>query len=165
MAKKKITEIVEEVLKDFLTENGYELYSTEFVKEGRDWFLRIFADLSRDRDEEGNPVYIGTEDCEKISRYLSAILDELDPIEQNYYLEVSSPGMDRPLVKPEHYAKYVGRDVEIRLYRGIDGTKNIEGVLAAFAPEEGRVCIKDYDGKEWILKTDEIAKANLAVIF
>ena len=73
--------------------------------------------------------------------------------------------MDRPLVKPEHYAKYVGRDVEIRLYRGIDGTKNIEGVLAAFAPEEGRVCIKDYDGKEWILKTDEIAKANLAVIF
>ena len=51
MAKKKITEIVEEVLKDFLTENGYELYSTEFVKEGRDWFLRIFADLSRDRDE------------------------------------------------------------------------------------------------------------------
>ena len=165
MTKQNIRKLIEELISEFLNENGLELWNVEFQKEGRDWFLRIFADLSRDRDEEGNPVYIGTEDCEKISRYLSGRLDELDPIEQNYYLEVSSPGMDRPLVKPEHYAKYVGRDVEIRLYRGIDGTKNIEGVLAAFAPEEGRVCIKDYDGKEWILKTDEIAKANLAVIF
>lgn len=165
MAKKKITETVEELLDGFLQENGYELYSTEFVKEGRDWFLRVFADLARETDDSGNPVYIGTEDCEKISRFLSAKLDELDPIEQNYYLEVSSPGMDRPLLKPEHFIRYTGRDVEIKLYKGKDGRKTVEGVLKAFNPEDETLLIKDSEGKEWMLKTDEIAKANLAVIF
>ena len=100
MAKKKITDTVEELLADFLEREGYELYDCEFVKEGRDWFLRVYVD----RTAEGE--YIGTEDCEKVSRFLSEKLDEADPIEQNYYLEVSSPGMDRKLMKREHYARY-----------------------------------------------------------
>lgn len=157
MARKKITEITEELLLDFLPGEGYELYSTEFVKEGKDWFLRVFIDR-RDGGE-----YIGIEDCEKVSRYLSARLDEADPIEQNYYLEVSSPGMDRQLIKPEHYVKFKGSEVEIKLYKGVDGTKNICGVLGEL--KENTIKVTDHDGREWNLELAEIAKAKLAVIF
>ena len=157
MAKKKITEIAAEMMADFLQQEGYELYNIEFVKEGKDWFLRVYVDLA---SGEG---YIGTEDCEKVSRYLSEKLDEDDPIEQNYYLEVSSPGMDRPLLKKEHYERYAGSEVEIRLYKGKDGTKNIQGVLEGIEGEV--VTVTDHDNKKWELELSEIAKANLAVIF
>ena len=86
MAKIRIKELVAEELAGFLGENGLELYNVEFIKEGKDWFLRVYID--RTDDSSGG---ISTDDCEKVSRYLSARLDELDPIEQNYYLEVSSP--------------------------------------------------------------------------
>lgn len=156
MAGKRITDTVEEILADFLRQEGYELYNCEFVKEGKDWFLRVYVD----RAAQGE--YIGTEDCEKVSRFLSERLDELDPIEQNYYLEVSSPGMDRKLLKPEHYSRYAGSEVEIRLYRGKDGTKNIQGVLDGI--EGDVVTVTDYEGKVWKLELSEIAKANLAVL-
>lgn len=157
MAKKKITEIAAEMMSDFLAAEGYELYNIEFVKEGKDWFLRVYVDMA---SGEG---YIGTEDCEKVSRFLSEKLDEEDPIEQNYYLEVSSPGMDRPLLKREHYERYVGSEVEIRLYKGKDGSKNIQGVLESIEGET--VTVTDHDNKKWELELSEIAKANLAVIF
>ena len=157
MAKKKITEIAAEMMADFLQQEGYELYNIEFVKEGKDWFLRVYVDMA---SGEG---YIGTEDCEKVSRFLSEKLDEEDPIEQNYYLEVSSPGMDRPLLTKAHYERYVGSEVEIRLYKGKDGTKNIQGVLDSIEGET--VTITDHDNKKWELELAEIAKANLAVIF
>lgn len=157
MAKKKITAVAEELLTDFLAVEGYELYNLEFIKEGKDWFLRVYIDKP---ETEG---YIGTEDCEKVSRFLSEKLDEEDPIEQNYYLEVSSPGMDRELIKPEHYKRYTGCEVEIKLYRGKDGTKNIRGTLVNFSDD--RVQVRDQDGKEWELQLDEIAKTKLAVIF
>ena len=157
MAKKKITEIVEEMLEDFLRQEGYELYNAEFVTEGRDWFLRVYIDKTV-TDE-----YVGTEDCEKVSRFLSEKLDEEDPIEQNYYLEVSSPGMDRPLLKRSHYERYIGREVEIRLYKGKDGTKNIQGVLKDITGDD--ITVEDHDGREWKLQLSEIAKAKLAVIF
>lgn len=159
MAKKKITEIVEEMLVDFLDNEGYELYNTEFVKEGRDWFLRVYID----KPSCGENEYIGTEDCEKVSRFLSEKLDESDPIEQNYYLEVSSPGMDRPLLKRSHYERYVGSEVEVRLYKGKDGTKNIQGVLKNISGDN--IIVADHDGKDWELQLSEIAKAKLAVIF
>ena len=157
MAKKKITEIAAEMMSDFLAAEGYELYNIEFVKEGKDWFLRVYVDMA---SGEG---YIGTEDCEKVSRFLSEKLDEEDPIEQNYYLEVSSPGMDRPLLTKAHYERYVGSEVEIRLYKGKDGTKNIQGVLDSIEGET--VTVTDHDNKKWELELAEIAKANLAVIF
>ena len=162
MAKKKIIEITEELLADFMQENGYELYNCEFAKEGRDWFLRVYIDLA-----EG-AGYVSTEDCETVSRFLSEKMDETNPIEQNYYLEVSSPGMDRPLLRPEHYERYIGEEVEVKLYKGKDGTKRIEGVLEAFAKDESgeyKVVIKDHNDKEWDLQLAEIAKASLAVIF
>lgn len=167
MAKKKVIEVVEELSSEFLAAEGYELYNAEFVKEGRDWFLRVFIDYTDEKtDEDGNTLYIGTEDCEKVSRFLSEKLDEADPIEQNYYLEVSSPGMDRPLVKPEHYQRYIGEEVEIKLYRAINGTKNIEGILqsAEALEDDYEITVKDHDASEWTLKLSEIAKANLAVI-
>lgn len=157
MAKKKIIEIVADMTAGFFEQEGYELYNIEFVKEGKDWFLRVYVDLA---SGEG---YIGTEDCEKVSRFLSEKLDEEDPIEQNYYLEVSSPGMDRPLLKKEHYERYTGSEVEIKLYKGRDGTKNIQGILDGIAGDT--VTVTDHDNKEWQLQISEIAKANLAVIF
>jgi len=171
MGKKKITEVVAELAGPFLAEHGYELYNTEFVKEGRDWFLRVYIDKVQEAGQE--PVYISTEDCETVSRFLSEKLDEADPIEQNYYLEVSSPGLDRPLVRPEHYERYVGEEVEIRLYKATDGVKNIQGVLQAFDRDSGIVTVKAQiprkGGKTedivYELALSDIAKANLAVIF
>ncbi|MDO4546180.1 MAG: ribosome maturation factor RimP [Bacillota bacterium] len=157
MAKKKITDLVSELLEDFLAQEGYELYNTEFVKEGKDWFLRVYVDRA------SGDEYIGTEDCEKVSRFLSEQLDREDPIEQNYYLEVSSPGMDRALLKQEHYERFKGSQVEIKLYQGKDGTKNICGVLHDVSGDVIKVV--DQQDKEWTLQLSEIAKAKLAVIF
>ncbi len=198
MAKKKVTAIVEELLADFLAEEGLELYHCEFAKEGGDWFLKVFIDYAPEdttpaakagaaeadaaQAEETAPRYIGTDECEKVSRYLSEQLDSSDPIEQNYYLMVSSPGMDRPLLKPSHWRRYVGEKIEIRLYRGKDGTKNITGTLDAYEEPDkanenegnaneaadtaqARITVTDEKGKVWTLEESEIAKANLAVVF
>ena len=197
MAKKKVTQIAEELLADFLEQEGYELYHSEFVKEGSDWFLRVYIDLKQEAagadtdaagtdtdaagagtdaagadtdagSEDSSQRYISTEDCEKVSRFLSEAMDQADPIEQNYYLEVSSPGMDRPLLKPEHWRRYIGHQVEVRLYRGKDGTKNISGRLDRFtegAEDDPLVAITDENGKLWELALSEIAKARLAVVF
>ena len=182
MAKKKITDVVAELAGDFLAENGYELYNTEFVKEGRDWFLRVYVDKAQAEDAKADesgtdgadePQYISTEDCEKVSRFLSEKLDEADPIEQNYYLEVSSPGLDRPLLRPEHYARYVGEEVEIKLYKAIDGVKNIQGTLKSFDPDAEKVTVRSVEWtkkggsveKTYELELSDIAKANLAVVW
>lgn len=156
MAGKKVKDIVAEELEGFLEDNGYELYNVEFVKEGRDWFLRVYIDLP-DPDE-----YVGTEDCEKVSRYLSQVLDEKDPIAQNYFLEVSSPGLDRQLLKDEDFTRYAGRPVEISLYSTIEGRKKFEGTLKGLEGDE--IVIED-DGKELRLPRDKAAKTKLAVIF
>lgn len=157
MAKQKITDIVEELLRDFLAEERYELYHSEFVKEGKDWFLRVYI------DKPENQGYISTEDCEKVSRFLSDKLDEADPVDKVYYLEVSSPGMDRVLVKPEHYIRYIGKQVEVKLYKGKDGTKNIQGTIKSC--DGTNLTVEDKQGKEWELTLDEIARTRLAVVF
>lgn len=159
MAKKKITEMVQDLLEPFLSENGYELYNVEFVKEGRDWFLRVYADKAPDQEEE----YISTDDCENISRFLSEKLDETDPIQQNYYLEVSSPGMDRTLIKEEHYRRFAGHAVEVKLYQPADGKKEIQGTLEGL--ENETVIVTDEKGKRWELPLDQVARTKLAVVF
>lgn len=159
MAKKKIKEIIEEISAAFMEENGLELYYVEFVKEGRDWFLRVYIDKLSASAEE----YISTDDCEKVSCFLSEELDRLDPIEQNYYLEVSSPGMDRQLLTERHYEKYTGRQVEVKLYEAVDGRKTFEGVLLGLS--EGNVVIRDEQDKEWMFPRQQVAKTSLAVVF
>jgi ribosome maturation factor RimP len=153
MAKKRITDITNEILKDYLPQNGYSLYHSEFVKEGRDWFLRIYV------DNDNGPM--STQDCEMISRYLSDKLDESDPIEQNYYLVVSSPGLDRELVTKEHFEKYIGYDVDLKMYRAVDGEKTISGKLLSF---DGNSVEIDRDGEKLTFPKKEIARTRLTVI-
>lgn len=159
MAKIKIKDMAEDLLKDFLPENGLELYNAEFIKEGKDWFLRIYIDKQEGAEEE----YVSTDDCELVSRFLSEKLDEEDPIEQNYYLEVSSPGMDRQLIEQRHYDRYEGHLVEVKLYKGVDGKKLYEGELVGLT--DGVLTIKDENNNEITFSMDQVAKTNLAVVF
>jgi ribosome maturation factor RimP len=160
MAKKTVTELTKELLADFLPENGYELYNTEFVKEGKDWYLRVYIDkLGADIDAPG----VGTDDCELVSRFLSARLDDLDPIERNYYLEVSSPGLDRVLLRQEDFTRFAGRAVEVSLYRALKGKKMIEGTLVGL--EGGVISIDTAGGERVNLPESEAAVTRLKVIF
>jgi ribosome maturation factor RimP len=166
MAKPKIKELVAEQLEGFLAKNGYELYNVEFIKEGRDWFLRVYIDRAENSDGgigADDCKGIGTDDCEKVSRYLSARLDELDPIEQNYYLEVSSPGMDRALLKESDYTRYAGRFVDVALYQGLNGKKNYFGKLEGL--RDGVLAIIDEKENRIEIPMEKVAKTRLAVIF
>lgn len=158
MAKKKITELVDELIREFLRQNALELYHCEFVKEGKDWFLRVYIDKIGDEQD-----YVSTDDCEKVSRFLSEKLDEEDPISQNYYLEVSSPGMDRILYREKDFAKFSGRLVEVSLYKAIDGKKMFSGKLVGLADEH--VVITDENNNELKFPAEQVAKTRLAVVF
>ena len=166
MAKKKITEIVEEITADFLAEKGLELYNSEFVKEGKDWFLRVYIDRLPKEDADGNveEEYVSTDDCEGVSRFLSSELDRLDPIEQNYYLEVSSPGLDRALLKEKDFIRFCGHMVDISLYKAMDGKKTYQGILKGLT-EDNKIVITDENGSEIEFPREQVAKARLAVIF
>ena len=159
MAKKKIGEIIAEWMAPYGEENGYELSRTEFVKEAGTWYLRVFVD----RVENGEYGWMTSDDCEKISRWLSDKLDEADPIQQNYVLEVSSPGLDRPLISDKDFARFTGSRVEIKLYEAMDGKKQLEGELISYV--DGTVTIKDDNGSEISLPKEKAAKINLAVVF
>ncbi len=161
MAKKEIEELTGHLLSDFLADKGYELYDLEFVKEGPDWFLRVYIEKKQGDAAAPEKIHIGTEDCEKVSRFLSKKLDEKDPIKQNYYLEVSSPGIDRELVTDEHYKRYIGHRVLIKLYVPEDGRKEIEGILKKVTKD--RVIITDRDEKEIELPREKIVKTRLAI--
>ena len=169
MAKKKITEIVEEITADFLAENGLELYNSEFVKEGKDWFLRVYIDRLPLESEgadggESQEQYVSTDDCEKVSRFLSEELDRIDPIEQNYYLEVSSPGLDRALIKEKDFIRFCGHVVDISLYKAMDGKKAYQGILKGLT-EDNKIVITDENGSEIEFPREQVAKTRLAVIF
>ena len=159
MAGKKVEELIASWMESYENAADYELSRTEFVKEGQDWYLRVYVDKV---EGEGYGT-MGTDDCEAISRYLSAKLDEADPIKQNYYLEVSSPGMDRPLISDKDFARFMGSEVEIKLYKPLDGSKFYTGTLTGY--ENGAVTIQDAKGKEITLQKSDAAKINLAVIF
>lgn len=160
MARKKVKELVQEKAGQYLAENGYELHNVAFVKEGKDWFLRITIDFA-DWDDSR---YIGTEDCERVSRFLSDMLDQEDPIEQNYYLEVSSPGLDRELLTEKDYQRFAGKEVEVRLYQALpDGKKTFTGLLQGM--REGNIVVAINEGKELKLSPEQIAKASLTVTF
>ncbi|PKM85825.1 MAG: ribosome maturation factor RimP [Firmicutes bacterium HGW-Firmicutes-11] len=159
---KRVTELVTVMLEPFLKEQGYELYHLEFVKEQKDWYLRVFIEKSPERDGDW-PGNVGTDDCEIVSRYLAAKLDETDPIEQNYYLEVSSPGMDRPLLKEKDYARYRGAQVDVRLYESIGGKRNLFGKLSDYNSET--ITIELENGESITLPREKVSKVKLAIIF
>lgn len=131
MARKKIDEIVTELVEPIVEENSFELVDVEFVKEGANWYLRIYI------DKEGG---VTIDDCQIVSEKLSDKLDDADPIEQSYFLEVSSPGLDRPLKKEKDFEKYKGEQVEVRVFQPIEGKKVFEGELLGL--RDGKVGIK-----------------------
>ena len=159
MAKKKIAELIADWMEPFGTENGYELSRTEFVKEAGTWYLRVYADRL---EEDGSYGWMTSDDCEKISRYLSDKLDEADPIQQNYVLEVSSPGLDRPLISEKDFRRFMGSLIEIKLYEAMDGSKLLTGELTGY---DGKTVSIKADGKEMTLPVEKTAKINLAVVF
>ena len=159
MSRKKITDLIKDLVGSFLDENGMELYNTEFVKEGKDWFLRVYIDKKEGQKEE----YVSTDDCEKVSRFLSEELDRIDPIEQNYYLEVSSPGLDRALLQEKDFIRYAGKLVDVSLYKAFEGKKSYQGTLVGLA--DGEVIIRDENDRELRFDKSQVVSTRLAVVF
>jgi ribosome maturation factor RimP len=153
----KVTEVVEELAEPIFQELGLELVEIEFVKEGKSWFLRVYID-------KDNGVDI--EDCGLVSEKLSEKLDELDPIPQNYFLEVSSPGAERPLKKDKDFQKAIGKNVFIKTYEPIDGEKSFEGTLLEFDGQHVKIEMKIKTRKKTIdIPYEKVANARLAVTF
>ena len=119
MARKKVEDIVEELAKPIVDELSFELVDVEYLKEGANWYLRIYID---------KPGGITIDDCQAVSEQMSSILDREDPIKQSYMLEVSSPG-ERPLKKDRDFERFRGEFVEVKLYQPLNGKKIYEGVL------------------------------------
>ena len=154
---KKVTEIVEEMAAPILEELNLELVEVEYVKEGRNWFLRVYI------DKDGG---VDIEECGLVSEKLSEQLDEKDPISNNYFLEVSSPGAERPLKKDQDYIKAIGKNVHVKTYEPIDNEKEFEGILKDFDGSQVTLEIKiKTRKKELVIPYDKIAKARLAVSF
>ena len=146
----KVTDLTAKLAEPIAQEQGCTLWDVEYVKEAGTWFLRVYI------DKEGG---VSINDCEAVSRPLSDKLDEVDPIEGSYVLEVGSAGADRVLKKPEHFAAYIGSEVEVRFYRPQDGKKELVGVLADY--ENGNVTL---EGDLHFEKKD-IAQVRLHVTF
>lgn len=138
-------------------ENGYTVYEVEYKKEGADMVLRVVLDTKNDDDE---PVSITA--CENVSRALSDILDKKDIVPGAYMLEVTSPGIDRPLKKDEDFIRFAGKDIEIGLYKAVNGTKMLCGVLLSL--EDGKVFI-EADGEKISIPKDDASFIRLAVKF
>lgn len=135
-------------------EKGYETVDVEYVKEAGQFYLRVVV------DKEGG---ISLNECEEVSRELSPKLDENDFIKENYYLEVSSPGIDRALKRDKEFVKYKGRDVEIKLYKAIDGVKQFEGELVGLDEENNIVVI--INNEEMKFNRKDVAIIRLAIRF
>lgn len=150
---------IEELVMPILQELTLELVDIEYVKEGRDWFLRLYIDTP-----SGG---IDIEQCAQVSEKLSEKLDVVDPITENYFLEVSSPGAERPLKKEEDYLRAIGKYVFIKTYEPINGAKEFEGTLLSYSTDEGaliEVRVKTRRIKIQIDK-EKIALARLAIDF
>lgn len=155
MAKENNTEKkITELLLPIVEEKGLELADVEFVKEGPNWYLRVYL------DKDGG---ITIEDCEVVSRALDKKIDEADPIQQAYILEVSSPGIDRPLKRPEDFVKYAGEIVDIKLYKPFEGSKEFQGELKGM--EDKIITILNEAGQELEFAQKDVASIRLAVIF
>lgn len=155
MSKKESYEQkTEALLTPVVEEYGFELVDVEYVKEGGTWYLRAYID---------KPGGISINDCEAVSRRLSDLLDEKDFIDESYIMEVSSPGLGRPLKKEKDFRRSLGKEVDIRTYRMIEKQKDFNGILTAF--DEDTVTIRIEDEKEKVFDKSDIALIRLAFDF
>ena len=152
--KPNTVEVVTALAEPVVKEMGLELWDVRFEKEGASWYLRLFI------DKEGG---VSIDDCEAVSRALEAKLDEKDPIEQAYVLEVSSPGIDRPLKKDADFIRFQGEIIDVKLYKAVDGQKQFQGKLLGL--NDGVISLEEEDGtvREFVQK--DTADVRLAVIF
>ena len=127
MSNSNIETKVQNLLEDIINNLGYELYDVVYEKEGKDYYLRIFIDK-----DEG----ISINDCETVNNAINDVLDEEDLIKEQYFLEVSSPGIERTLRKEKHFIKQLGNEISIKLYKPIDKQKEIRGILEEYNNDE-----------------------------
>ena len=153
MTKKSVVEVARELAGPIAQQLSLELFDVEFKKEGRDWFLRYFID---------KPEGITHVDCEAFSHAVSDRLDEIDPIPQSYFLEVSSPGAERPLRKAADYERFRGHAAVVTTFAPVEGRKSFEGKLSGLV--DGAVILTS-QGKEWRIPFEQVAQARLAVSF
>ena len=152
MDKKNSTEkTVWQFIEPLLTETPYEIYDVEYVKEGTEWYLRIFI------DKEGG---IDLDDCETVTDLINDPLDELDPIAEAYFLEVSSPGVERHLKSMRHFENAVGEKIRVKTFVKIENNKEWVGILKSV--DDNGITL-DATGKTIAFSFDTIAKANISV--
>jgi len=149
----KITDKVTNLVRPFIEEAGCSLWDVEYVREAGTWYLRVFL------DKEGG---VTIDDCEKVSRILDPILDEADPIPESYVFEVGSAGIERELKRPGDFAQFLGSEVEVSLYRPVNGRKTAVGMLKGYS--EGNVTILE-NGSETVFEKEQVAKVRLHVSF
>lgn len=146
----KVIDVVAQLAQPIVEQAGCTLWDVEYVKEAGEWFLRVYI------DKEGG---VDINDCEAVSRPLSDLLDEADPIQGSYTFEVSSAGLDRPLKKPEHFAACAGQQVDVRFYRPVDGRKEYTGALVG-CDGDGNVTVDDKT-----FEKKDVAQVRLHVTF
>ena len=142
-----IEERVQTIVEPIIEELGYSLYDVEYAKEGKDYFLRIFID---------NETGISLTDCEKVTNAINDILDKEDYIKDGYFLEVSSPGIERIIRKEKHLEQNIGNEVEIKLFRPVDKQKNLSGTLLRYDKENIYIKVNSEE--------KEIERQNIAQI-
>ena len=140
---------IQQLLQPIVNDAGYQLWGCEYLAQGKHSLLRVYI------DKEGG---IGIADCELVSRQISAVLDVEDPIKSNYSLEVSSPGIPRPLFEKEHFERYLGHDVELKLYKLLNGKRKFEGTIQSVNNNSLTLSV---DGEKLELLLSQIVKANL----
>ena len=145
----KVSDVVAALARPIAEQAGCQVWDVEYVREAGEWFLRVYI------DREGG---VDLDCCEAVSRPLSDALDEADPIQGSYTFEVSSAGLDRPLRRPDHFAQCMGRMVDVKLYRPVDGCKEVTGALTGY--EDGAVSV---DGVRFDKK--DVAQVRLHVEF
>jgi ribosome maturation factor RimP len=149
MLQERVQALVEPLVESL----GYELVCLELQGTGQHSLLRLYID---------GPAGIGLEDCARVSREVSATLDVADPISGNYRLEVSSPGLDRPLVKPEHFRQYIGRRAKIQMRVPVNGRRRFAGQLLGLEADE---VVIEVDGSSYRLPLEQVEKARLVPEF
>ncbi|MEY8427046.1 ribosome maturation factor RimP [Lachnospiraceae bacterium 46-15] len=155
MSKREVYEQkTEELITPFVADKGFELVDVEYVKEGGNWYLRAYID---------KPGGITVDDCEVISRSLSDRLDEEDFIEGAYILEVSSPGLGRPLKKEKDFVRSMGQEVELRTYRAIERQKEFRGILNAY--DKNSITLEVENGEKQVFDRSNVALVRLAFDF
>lgn len=140
MAEKKkgnIASTVAELVKEAVEECGCMLWDVEFVKEGPDHNLIIYID---------KPDGVSLTDCEMVNDAVEPIIDEADPIDGSYYLEISSPGLERELKTPEHIEAFAGTEVNVKLFTAFEGKKNYSGILSAYDSEKDEITVETAGG-------------------